>query len=110
MTAPTSMGAPVRDPDSSDSQIIATWSTLSGDAYTGGALIISYGLEWDEGSSGSAWAELTGHTVRTLATSFTVTSGLTAGLGYMFRLRAENIYGWGPYSTTTTIYAAGLPA
>jgi hypothetical protein len=28
----------------------------------------------------------------------------------MFRLRAENIYGWGPYSTTTTIYAAGLPA
>jgi hypothetical protein len=79
MTAPTYMEAPVRDSDSSDSQIIVTWSPLSGEAYTGGALIISYGLEWDEGSSGSSWEELTGHTVRTLATSFTVTSGLTAG-------------------------------
>jgi hypothetical protein len=31
-TAPTYMGPPARDPDSSDSQIIVTWGTLSGDA------------------------------------------------------------------------------
>ena len=109
MTAPTRMNDPVRDPDSSDSQIIVEWDALSGAADSGGATVTSYGLEWDSGSGGSTWTELAGHTVATLATTFTVTSGLVAGEGYLFRLRAENIYGWGPYSGETLIYAAGLP-
>lgn len=109
MTAPTRMNDPVRDPDSSDSQIIVEWAALSGAADTGGATVTSYGLEWDAGTGGSTWSELAGHTVATLATTFTVTSGLVAGQGYLFRLRAENIYGWGPYSGQTLIYAAGLP-
>lgn len=109
MTAPTRMNDPVRDPDSSDSQIIVEWAALSGAADTGGATVTSYGLEWDSGTGGTTWSELAGHTVATLATSFTVTSGLVAGQGYLFRLRAESIYGWGPYSGETLIYAAGLP-
>lgn len=110
MTAPTGMNDPVRDPDSSDSQIIVEWDPLTVEADTGGATVVSYGLEWDAGTDGATWSELAGHTVATLATSFTVTSGLVAGEGYLFRLRAENIYGWGPYSGETLIYAAGLPA
>jgi hypothetical protein len=110
MTAPTRMNDPVRDSDSSDSQIIVSWDALTAEADTGGATVTSYGLEWDSGTSGATWSELAGHTVATLATSFTVTSGLTAGGGYLFRLRAENVYGWGPYSGETLIYAAGLPA
>jgi hypothetical protein len=109
MTAPTRMNDPVRDADSSDSQIIVSWDALTEATDTGGATVTSYGLEWDSGTNGATWSELAGHTVATLATSFTVTSGLIAGEGYLFRLRAENIYGWGPYSGETLIYAAGLP-
>ena len=87
-----------------------TWSPLTSDDHTGGSTILSHGLEWDSGSGGVTWTELAGFTVRTLATTFTVSSGLTPGAGYLFRLKAENLYGWGPYSTETTIYAAGLPA
>jgi hypothetical protein len=104
------MNAPVRDASSSDSQIVLTWSALSTDDHTGGSSILSHGLEWDAGTAGATWTELAGFTVRTLATTFTVSSGLTAGAGYLFRLKAENLYGWGPASAQTTVYAAGLPA
>jgi hypothetical protein len=109
-TIPTTMNAPTRDASSSDSQIIVNWETLTASAQTGGSTVLSYSLEWAAGTDPTTWSELTGHTVRTLATSFTVTSGLTGGAAYLFRLRAENIYGWGPYSTQTTVYAAGLPS
>jgi hypothetical protein len=109
-TPPTYMAAPARDPSSSDSQIVLVWSPLSSTADTGGAAILSYGLEWDAGSGGGSWAPLSGFTVRTLATTFTITTGLTPGAGYLFRLSAENVYGWGPTSAETTVYAAGLPA
>jgi hypothetical protein len=113
-TIATTMHAPVRDASSSDTQIVLTWSTLTGDAGTGGATILSYGLEWDAGTTGGAggqvWSYLSGHTVRSLTTTFTISSGLTAGQAYLFRLKAENVYGWGPASTQTTVYAAGLPS
>lgn len=109
-TPPTFMYPPVRDPSSSDSQIVLTWSTLTSEADSGGAQILSYGLEWDSGSDGASWAGLAGYTVRSLTTTFTVSTGLTPGARYLFRLSAANLYGWGPTSTTTTAYAAGLPA
>ena len=60
-----------------------TWSVLTGDSNTGGATVLSYGLEWDAATTGSAggqvWTYLTGHTVRSLTTTFTISSGLTAG-------------------------------
>jgi hypothetical protein len=109
-TTPTRMNAPVRDAASSDSQIIVTWTALTAAADTGGAPISSYRLFWDDGSGGTAWYPLLGHTSATLETEFTVTTALVGGQAYLFRLQAENIYGWGPYSTETLIYAAGVPA
>jgi hypothetical protein len=41
--------------------------------------ILSYNLEWDEGSSGTAWAEVVGESTDYLATTFTVTTGVLAG-------------------------------
>jgi hypothetical protein len=107
-TAPTRMNAPVRDPASSESQIIVTWAALTAVVDTGGSPIISHGLEWSADGAGT-WVALTGQTVRTLTTTFTVSTGLTTGHAYLFRVRAENAYGWGPYSTVTTVYAAGVP-
>ena len=109
-TPPTFMYPPIRDPASSDSQVVLTWSPLTAEADTGGAIILSYGLEWDAGSEGVSWTALAGFTVRTLVPTFTVSTGLVPGAPYMFRLSAENLYGWGPTSSTTTAYAAGLPA
>jgi hypothetical protein len=108
-TPPTFMHPAVRDPASSDSQIVLTWATLTAEADTGGAAILSYGLEWDAGSGGASWTGLAGYTVRSLTPTFTVSSGLTPGARYEFRVSAENLYGWGPPSTLTVAYAAGLP-
>ena len=109
-TTPTGMNDPQRNSESSDTQIILDWNPLIlSDLRSGGATIISYSLEWME-QGGVTWEILTGHTVRTLATTFTVSTGLTPGQGYLFRLRAENVYGWGPYSNEVTVYAAGLPS
>jgi hypothetical protein len=84
-TAPTRMNAPVRDPSSSDSQIVVTWEPLTAGADTGDATILSYGLEWREGGDPAAtWTPLAGHTTQTLVTTFTVTSALTPGAAYEF--------------------------
>lgn len=42
-------------------------------------------------------------------TQFTLTSDIERGRIYEFRLRAFNIHGWGDWSDTTLIKAAGIP-
>jgi hypothetical protein len=39
-----------------------------------------------------------------------VSSGLTAGYPYEFRLRAKNIHGWGPYSTVLKVIPSTVPS
>lgn len=73
------MNPPVRDPASSDTQIIVTWTALTGATETGGATLRSYRLFWDNGSGGVDWYPLLGYTVPTLVTEFTVTSALVGG-------------------------------
>lgn len=36
-------------------------------------------------------------------------TGLTPGANYQFKYRAKNIFGWGPFSATTTVQAAAKP-
>ena len=56
------------------------------------------------------WTDLAGYTSNSLATSFIVTSGVTAGASYYFRVRAMNIYGYGSFSNATLIVASGVPS
>jgi len=42
-------------------------------------------------------------------TEFTVTSGITRGESYLFRVRAKNLHGAGEWSEQTRIKAAGIP-
>jgi hypothetical protein len=39
-----------------------------------------------------------------------VSSGITAGSSYYFKVRAKNIYGYGDFSTVTLIKASGTPS
>lgn len=102
-TQPTTMTAPIRDAGTSSSKIVVDWTAITVSADTGDSAILSYNLEWDAGSVGSTWVDLIGYSTNSIATSFTINSGIIAGNPYQFRLRAKNIYGFGPFSTTTSI-------
>jgi len=67
-------------------------------------------LQWDEGSLGVSWADLAGFSTASTASTFTVTTGITSGSDYQFRVRAKNIHGWGEFSSILTIQAAGTPS
>ena len=49
---------------------------------TGDSTILSYRLQWDQGTG--AWTDLTGYPSNSLATNYTVTTGVTAGTAYTF--------------------------
>ncbi len=42
--------------------------------------------------------------------SYTVASGVTMGSTYRFKIRAQNVYGWGPYSAVVQIVASDTPS
>jgi len=50
-TVPKFMNQPQRDPATNDKQIMIFWSHITSEEHTGGSAILSYGLEWDNGSN-----------------------------------------------------------
>jgi hypothetical protein len=104
------MSAPTRGLATGETEIQVNWSPLSSATQTGGAPVISYHLQWDAGSGGATWSDLAGLATNFLATSFIVTTGLTGGGSYNFRVRAENANGWGAFSTPATISATASPS
>jgi hypothetical protein len=76
---------------------------------TGGATILSYELQWDQGPNVATWVTLVGFDSDSLATQFTVPTTLVGGTVYNFRYRAKNRQGWGDVSSTTGIMAAAVP-
>lgn len=105
-TVPVTMGAVSSGSSTDDTQIEVSWSALSTDADTGGSAITSYQIQWDSGTAGVTYTTLQGLSPYSTLTSYTVNSGLTGGQDYKFRVRARNLYGWGPYSSVTTINAS----
>jgi len=109
-TVPQAPAQPTRNSGTTATQVVVDWTSLITDAEIGGSTILSYHLQFDSGTGGVSWTDLVGFSSNSLATTFTVSSGIVAGTDYMFRVRAKNIYGWGSYSATATINASGLPA
>lgn len=107
-TAPRFMNPPLRNPTTNDKQMFVYWEPISSYEETGGSEIVSYGLQWDAGTSGVTWSDLEGYMVNMVKTEFTA-SQIDAGSIYQFRLQARNIYGWGDFSTPKSIAAAGIP-
>jgi hypothetical protein len=82
------------------------WSPMTANNFTGGSAIISYSLEWD--LSVGNWQQLTVNP--SLALTYTVNSGIIAGQVYSFRLKAQNQYGWGPYSEIIVATPSSVPS
>lgn len=98
------MAAPTEDASSTDTDVTLNWIALSG-SDAGNSDVIAYSLYWDNGvSSGAVDIELVDADV----TTFTV-HGVTGGQPYRFRVRARNIYGYGPYSADTTVIPDDAP-
>lgn len=87
-----------------------TWSALTSVADTGGATITSYQLDWATGPAPVTWSVLVGNPTPDTSLSHLVTSGVTAGQSYQFRLRAQNEVGWGAYSPILTVVPSSPPA
>ena len=111
-TIPSYMNAPQRDSLTNDHQLHVFWDPLdpvSNFSEMGGSAILSYGIEWDNGTEAANWLPLSGFSSDSLDTDIIVQSGITEGEVYRFRVRARNIYGWGPPSDVLPVAAAGIP-
>lgn len=83
-----------------DTVVALTWSTPISD---GGSAITGYTIEYSS-NGGSSWSSTTDS-----GSPHTVT-GLSNTVGYIFRIKAENAIGFGPYSPeTATITPYGTP-
>ena len=85
------------------------WSLVTAAPINGGSSIISYNLQWDNGSNEAQWIDLLGISPVYTSNSNIVTSVLS-GASYKFRIRARNVFGWGDFSPITVIKAAKVPA
>ena len=72
---------------STKTAIAVSYQALTG-TNTGGSPILSYELQWDQGTG--TWASLVGYNPYSTATSFVTPSTLTTGNQYQFKYRAVN--------------------
>jgi hypothetical protein len=105
----------VRGSNTSPSLIQVTWTALTTTSATGGMSILSYHLEYDDGTGeaveGSSWVDLVGYPSHSLLTEYTVAgTSIIGGTTYQLRVRAGNAIGWGDWSTVTSVVASAAPA
>lgn len=70
---------------------------------------MSYQLQWDSGTAGVTYVYKVGVSSYYTDTSYTITSGITGGSSYRFKIAAENIWGVGTESDEFTIVAQYVP-
>ena len=102
------MSEPLRDDFTNTNQIVVDWNAISA-PQNGDSSIISYSLEFDAGTQGGVWTAVIGYISPFTGLTTVVTENIKRGMNYQFRLRAQNMWGWGAYSTVTTIKAATRP-
>ncbi len=71
--------------------------------------MLSYNLQYDNATAATTWFDVIGLSPDSLLTSVIVSTGVVPGSQYAFRVRARNIFGWGPFSDVTYIQAARAP-
>lgn len=108
-TVPTKPSLPYRGPNTNTAQIDLRWTGLTTSAQNGGSAITSYHVIHDDGTNGVTWSEMVGLTSPFTGTQYPFT-GRTSGTRYMFKIRAQNIHGWGEYSEVASVLAATVPS
>jgi hypothetical protein len=73
--------------------------------------VTSYNIQWATVANAAAgtWTDLAGLTSDYTDAVYIVTSGVTAGTPYVFRVRAANAHGWGAFSPEVTVAASTYP-
>lgn len=88
------------------------WTALTTSVETGASPILSYNLQGHAGAAntpGAVWESLAGDLSEYPGTSYVVTSGIVEGATYSYRVRAQNIWGWGATSPTVELVASTTP-
>lgn len=106
---PSAVTAPLRGVLTGPTQLDVYWSALNlFDA--GGSPVLSYHLQYDNATAAGQWLDVVGLAPDSMLLTVIVSSQVVSGEQYGFRVRARNIFGWGPYSAVTYIQAAREPA
>ena len=79
------------------------------DAESGGADIISYEIQIDDGLNGAFYTVLGGEEGYTLDSEITITKNIVKGRQYRLRYRAINLIGNGPWSDLAYVVASTFP-
>lgn len=99
---PDAMGA-LSVVSKTDYEIILQWSAFNSPE-NGDSEIITYNLYWDEGDGLDVDVSITD----SLVTQYLI-NGLTGGETYTFKVRAQNVYGYGDYSSELAVKASDVP-
>jgi hypothetical protein len=103
------MVAPTRNTLTDVYQITIDFVELQG-VETGDSQILSYHGMWKESTS-AVWLDMNLESTQfTGDKTLSVYDNLQEGLTYNFKIRASNVYGFGPFSSITSILASSWPA
>lgn len=105
---PSAVSAPEKGPLTGPTQLDVYWSALDLVA-AGGSPVLSYHLQFDNATAAGTWFDVVGLAPDSMLLTVIVSSQVVSGDMYGFRVRARNIFGWGPYSTVVYIQAAREP-
>jgi hypothetical protein len=100
---PVKMSPPTRGNLTSEKQIEVDWLPLTEELEIGFSPITSYQLVWDSASGNTNVIASQNLKLTKLLT------GLLRGQDYKFKVRAENVYGYGEFSDVVTIRASYVP-
>ena len=103
------MPAPTKGALTLQTQVHVLWSDVNFTPNNGDSDIINYNVQWDRGTLGKFWYNLIGSSTNSLTTSYIVTNGIVPGDFYLFKVRAQNKWGYGPFSPVFSIQASTIP-
>lgn len=94
---PSAVVTPARGILTGPTQLDVYWTALS--LYdAGGSAVLSYHLQYDNATAATTWLDVVGLAPDSMLLTVIVSTNVESGSQYNFRVRARNIFGWGPYS------------
>ena len=108
MVKPYKMSSPTRDDQTNPEQVVINWIALDAPE-NGDSQVLGYNVQWDKGTSGVTWSDVSLPVQSYTGTQLSVVDGVEQGESYMFKVRAKNIYGFGEFSDPATVIASSVP-